>query len=260
MSFPLQAKPKQVKCKGTYTYTYSKSISLQEGEAKAVEHAIVMALADAFGTTVSSRSLMEMGNDYNRFAQLSLLEVKGRLVRHIDEPEVSAPEFRDNLVSVTVKVAFYAQPIETAPTEFTVRPLRNGTEDTFEAYHYVADDRFYLSFETPKEGYVAVFFDDGNNAQCMLPYVGDDDTPFHVEKGKRHVFFTDAYDTYRLTCGAEPEVNYLHVLFSPAPFIDGDLVREMSSRKMQEWLGRRRDFDPKMEVQSIMIRVTPKEI
>ena len=49
-AFQIQAKPDNEKCEGTYSYTFSKSISLEEGEARAVENAVIMALADKFGT------------------------------------------------------------------------------------------------------------------------------------------------------------------------------------------------------------------
>lgn len=258
-AFQIQAKPDNEKCEGTYSYTFSKSISLEEGEARAVENAVIMALADKFGTNVTSQSLMEMSNDYDRFMQLSQLAVKGKLVKHIKQPKVSEPVFKDNLISVDVTVCFYAQPIEHAPIEFKAIPLRNGTEDVYEAQNYIAGDRFYMSFTTPKNGYVAVFFDDGKNVTCMLPYVANDNSPFYAKKNKRYLFFTDDNDTYNFVCGAEPEINYLHVVYSPNKFINGDLVRDMSSKDLQKWLGNRRSYDEELEVESIMIRVTPKE-
>ena len=50
----LLAKVKQERCEGTYAYTYSGSISYDEAKTKAIENAIIMALADKFGTTVTS--------------------------------------------------------------------------------------------------------------------------------------------------------------------------------------------------------------
>ena len=48
-------KVKQERCGGTYAYTYSGSISYDEARTKAIENAIVIALADKFGTTVTSQ-------------------------------------------------------------------------------------------------------------------------------------------------------------------------------------------------------------
>lgn len=125
----LLAKVKQERCGGTYAYTYSGSISYDKARTKAIENAIVMALADKFGTTVTSQSLLELTNRGDRFDQMSRLQVKGKLVRHINAPVVSDPVYADNMFTLNVTVDFYATPIEYAPVEFVAKTLRNGTSD-----------------------------------------------------------------------------------------------------------------------------------
>ena len=247
----------KVKCGGSYPYTYSENISLSEAKAKAVENAIIMALADKFGTTVTSQSLVEMSSMGNQFNQLSKLQVKGKLLRHIHEPEISAPTYADHMFTIQVKVSFYAAPIEYAPTEFQAKILCNGTEDRFESNHFKSGDKFYVSFRSPKKGYLAVFFEDKENAICMLPYVGDDSSPFFVEKDKKYTLFTVDNNTYHMSCDAEPEINYVHVIFSPNKFINDDLERYMTDRRFREWLGTLQSYDHSLQVQSTMIKVNP---
>lgn len=253
----LSAKGKLIKCGGTYPYTYSENISHAEAKAKAVENAIIMALADKFGTTITSQSLLELTNEGDRFDQISRLQIKGKLVRHIYDPHISVPQFADNLFTVNVTVAFYAKAIEYAPTEFVVHVLRNGMDDRHNSDVFNAGDKFYMSFTSPKAGYVAVFYEDRESVACMLPYVDDDDKPFYVEKGKRYLFFDVTNNTYHFSCGDETEINYIHVLFSPKEFIDGDLIREMTCPKFQKWLGIRQSYDDELQVQSIMIKIKP---
>lgn len=255
----LFAKAKKERCGGTYSYSYSTAISYDVAKAKAIEYAIVNALSDKFGTVVSSQSMQELTTRGERFDQMSRLLVKGRFLSHIKEPEVSKPLFADNLFTVQVTVDFYAQPIDYAPTEFSARLLRNGTDDRCESSEFVAGDSFYLSLFSPKAGFVAVFFEDANAVSCMLPYYEDDDTPFAVEKGRRYVFFNKANDEYYFSCGDEPEVNYVHVLFSPNSFIHGDLVREMTCGRFRDWLLKRQSYDDEMQVVSVMVRVLPKK-
>ncbi len=71
-------------------YSYSGSISYDEARTKAIENAVVMALADKFGTTVTAQSLLELTNSGDRFDQMSRLQVKGKLMRHINPPVVSS--------------------------------------------------------------------------------------------------------------------------------------------------------------------------
>ncbi|MBQ8224805.1 MAG: hypothetical protein IJZ86_05605 [Bacteroides sp.] len=247
----------KVKCEGTYSYTYSENISHAEAKAKAVENAIIMALADEFGTTVTSQAYSEITNTSDRFAQISRLQVKGKLLRHIRAPKISAPVYGDNLFTVNVTVSFYAQAIEYAPVEFEAKILCNGTEEQFEADSFKSEDKFYMLFRSPKEGYVAIFFEDRETAVCMLPYVSEDEEPFRVEKGQRYTLFTVANNTYHMSCGTEPEINYVHVIFSPNKFIDGDLERVMSCSQFRKWLGNRQNFDDKMQVQSSIIKISP---
>lgn len=252
------AKEKKVKCEGTYTYTYSENLSLKEARMRAVDYAVTMALADQFGTTVTSQSFLDMTGNWERFEQRSRTLVKGKLVKHIHEPVISDPLFENNLFTLEVKVAFYALPLEYPPTEFAVHVLRNGTEDRFESDRFKSDDKFYLSFTSPKAGYLAVFFEDRQNVLCMLPYIGEEQAPFRVEQGKRYLLFNEENNTYHMTCGEEPETNLVHVLFSPKPFIDGDLEREMTCRRFSEWLDGWRSYDNHMQVESILIRVEPQ--
>lgn len=252
-------KSKEERCRGTYSYVYSENLSHAEAKAKAVENAIIMALADKFGTTITSQSLLELSHSGDRFAQMSRLQVKGKLVRHNREPQISTPEYADNLFTVNVTVDFVARAINYAPTQFVVKALRNGKEDRFESNTFVSDDKFYMSFYTPKAGYLAVFFEDKDGVTCMLPYFGDDNEPFSVTKDLRTLLFDVAGNTYHMTCGEEPEINYVHVVFSPNRFIDGDLLRQMSCQRFREWLGNRQSYDEMMQVETLMIRVNPSQ-
>lgn len=255
----LPAKSKKERCGGTYSYTYSSAISYDMAKAKAIEYAVISALSDRFGTIVNSQSMLEMTNNGERFEQMSRLLVKGRFLNHISQPEVSTPVFADNMFTVKVTVDFYAAPIDYAPTEFTAKLLRNGTDDKFESNEFVAGDYFYLSFQSPKAGYVAVFFEDKNTVSCILPYYEEDDTPFYAEKGKRYVFFNKANDEYYFSCGEEPEINYVHIIFSPNKFINKDIIREMTNSKFRDWIGKRQSFDEEMQVSTVMVRVLPKK-
>ena len=51
----------------------------------------------------------------------------------------------------------------------------------------------------------------------------------------------------------------MHVIFSPKAFINGDIVREMTSGKFREWLMKRQSYDEEMQVVSMMVKVSPKK-
>ncbi len=60
-----------------------------------------------------------------------------------------------------------------------------------------------------------------------------------------------------MTCGEEQEINYVHVVFSPNPFINADLMRTMTRRKFNRWLEKHLNYDSELQVQTLMIRVLP---
>lgn len=254
---PLHSKVKPEKCGGTYPYHYSKNISHAEAEARAVENAVIMALAEKFGTTVTSQSMMELSTQGSGYSQATRLLVKGKLLKHIHEPKISAPLYADNMFRIDVTVAFEAVPIEYAPTEFEAKVLRNGQEDKFESNTFADGDKFYLSFMSPKAGYAAVFYEDAAQVSCMLPYI-DEEEARQVEKGEKYVFFNTPNNTYHLVCGEESEINYVHVLFSDSKFINGDLLRNMKPAKFRDWMGVRQSYDNGLQIQSFMIKVNPK--
>ena len=257
----LHAKNKQVKCEGTYTYTYSTGFSLDEAKAQALEYAISRAIADELGTTVKTESYLEIYNSKESFDQMSRLIVKGKWVKDIHEPVFSSPIFENNMFAINVTVSFYAQPLEVAPVAFTSHILRNGTDDKFESdtFYGSEDEKIYVSFQSPKAGYLAIYFEDAENVFCALPYIGNEDAPFYAKKNERYVFFNVDNNTYHMTCGDEPEVNFVHIIFSPHKFIDGDLIREMPRKKFREWLGIAQSYDEKMQVKSEMIKIRPKK-
>lgn len=253
---PLHCKVKPEKCGGTYPYHYSENVSHAEAKARAVENAVVMALAERYGTTVTSQSLLELNLRESGYTQATRLLVKGKLLRHIHEPVISAPIFADNMFRIDVTVEFYATAMEYAPTEFEAKVLRNGQEDRFESNTFAAGDKFYLSFMSPKSGYAAVFYEDAAQVVCMLPYI-EEESAHPVAKGEKYVFFNTPNNTYHLTCGEEPEINYVHVLFSDWKFIDGDLLRDMKPAKFRDWMGVRQSYDNGLQVQSFMVKVNP---
>lgn len=257
----LLAKNKQEKCEGTYTYIFSTGMSVDEAKVKALDMAISRAIADKFGTTINSESYLEISNSKESFNHISRLIVKGKWVKDIHAPKFSNPVFANNIGSIDVTVSFYAQPLEVAPVSFTSHVLRNGTEDRFESYtfHGSEDEKIYVSFQSPKAGYLAIFLEDTENVFCALPYIGNEEAPFYVKKDKRYVFFNVDNNRYHITPTDKPEINFVHVIFSSHKFIDGDLIREMSREKFRKWLGNAQSYDEKMQVKSEMIKIIPKK-
>lgn len=260
---PAQAedKGKIVKCEGTFSYMFGETVSLAKSKKLAEQYAINDAMANHpdIGTIVSSVNVMETTNERQSFHQYASTWVKGKLVKHLKEPKVSSPVFDGPSYTLTVTVSFEARILVTPAVEFSAKTLRNGTDDKYESTFFRHDDRLYMSFKTPRKGYLAIFYDDADTVRCAMPELGNDSAPVLIEKDKRYVFFDSDEEDYTMECNEEPEMLILHVLFCPESFIHSDLIRDATQNEFNKWLNRVRSFYPDMQYMPILLEITPKE-
>lgn len=272
LSMGMSAKNGLVKCGGTYLYHFQKSVSMDQAEHEAVQYAIIEAMAETFGVSVSEQTIAEIHNSDNNFDQISETLVRGRWVKDIHEPKLIFLGYEDNVGTIRATVSFYAREIK-KDKSVTLRILRNGTTDNCEDDTFFGCDEdncrgrrgdggddLFMSVVSKKDGYIAVFFEDPHGVTCILPYTQSDNAPYHVRKGERYVFFEkgDGTDTFHFMCGPAQEVNKVYLVFSPNKFIDGDLMREMERKPFINWLGKMQSYDEQMEIVGpVMITVKP---
>ncbi len=189
-------------------------------------------MADEFGTLLSQMNTSVIQNNNERsnvdFKSLSASEVKGEWIEDTEAPQIQIL-YEQGFMLVKAKVCGKAREITRAAIGFSSKILRNGKDDKFESEVFNENDDFYLSFQSPVEGYLSVYLiDDEQNAFCLLPYAKDSDGQLKVEHGKRYLFF-DAnvvpemekgiVDEFTMTCSKSIEYNQLYVIFSPNAFI-----------------------------------------
>ena len=155
--------------------------------------------------------------------------------------------------------------------------LKNIPEQKFVSYDFDDGDQMFLSFQTPKDGYVAVYLIDAENkANCLLPYASDSDGKEPVKHGQKYVFFTPKNNiiddlivdtgvmdnTVKLYCDEMVEINQVKIIFSPNPFtkpvdqLDPTTgVCSLSLEKFEKWLGECRRLDPEMNVDTRNVTV-----
>lgn len=235
------AKDGLVRCKGEYTFSFPRSISIAEAETRAKKMAMERAIAEKVGTNISVREYQELSKDYDRFMQYSQSLSKGKWVRDNKEAQCTYTD-EDNLLWFTVKVDFMASIIDAVPVLFVYRLLRNYDDDrndaggVFYGSRYESQaDRFLMSFKSPKEGYIAVLFEEPGKVTRLLPNRGENDAQ-HVQQGVRHTFFNTPGNRFYMTISDGDEINLVHILFSSRNFISGDVPEEMSVEEYRRWL------------------------
>lgn len=261
---------------GEYTYYAPENVTLEQAKMMALERAKIQALADAFGTIVSQYNATQVENRNGQssidFSSIGGSEVKGEWIETLDEPAYKITYEGDMLV-VTVKVKGHAREIVSAAIDFHARILRNGIEDKFESDLFKSGDDLYLSFQSPVNGYLAVYLVDADNqAFCLLPYRNQTNGIYPVEANRRYLFFNEqeaspaertCVDEYVMTCERSSEHNRIYIVFSPNQFTkatdgiaDEGFPRQLSWEDFNKWLVKCRKFDKEMNVriQSITIK------
>ena len=268
---------------GEYTYYTPQDVSLESARATAIEQARIQALANEYGTlieqTTYTRQQNENGNSYINMLALGESTVKGEWLKDSKDP-VTEVSYEEDFLMVTAHVWGLAREIVSVPIDISVKVLKNGTLSRFEDDQFRNGDDIYLSFQSPSQGYLAVYLmDDKGDAYCFLPYAGDADGMFEVKANKPYVLFSsnhaengEACDEYVLTCEKNLERDMLYVIFSPNPFVKAndvsapmkvkvgkeelELPRYLSYKDFQRWLLKNRRLDKKMQVVVKPIEIT----
>ena len=271
------AKTKTIKAE--YTYYAPENVTLEQAKQTALQRARLQGLADEFGTNMNQigTTIRENVNGESSASvfQLTNSTVKGEWIRDVDEPKYDIKYVGSSLI-VSVKVKFEAREMKSVTVDYEAKVLRNGTDDKFEADEFKNGDDLFLSFKTPKAGYLAVYLVEGDVAYCLLPYRNQTDGICQVKANRRYVFFSttedkDAnVDEYVMTTDKQIESDVVYIIFSPNEFskaadtqsdrqvkLEGTagLPRELSFEKFQNWLSRLMGQDEKMGIKSIPILI-----
>lgn len=263
LSIPTTFFAQQVKkVEGAYTYYASEEVSLDRAKRIALERAQLEAVAEAFGTDISQHNSTRISNMNGQsdidFLSISSSDIKGEWIETIGEPLYNIT-YEQNMLVVKCSVRGKAREIATANIDLRVKVLRNGTEDKFESNEFHSGDDLYLLFQSPIDGYLAVYLiDNESNAYCLLPYRNQTDGIYNIKANTSYVFFSEAMapvaerhvvDEYVLTCEQSQETNQLFLVFSPCLFVkanDDDkgeaLPRVLSWEKLQKWYSKQREI------------------
>jgi len=265
--------------KGEATYHAPENVTPEAAKRKALDMAKIQALAKEFGTIVSeeseTRSKVHNGQSESDFFSIGSSEVKGEWIETTGEPEYDI-RYEDGHLIVTCKVKGKAREIVSAAIDFKAKILRNGTDDKFESSIFKLRDDLYLSFQSPVNGYLAVYLEDeGNQVSCLLPYLGQKEGVYPIEANRRYVFFDTKSapanekaivdELWFDTLEKPTEYYQVYIIFSPNQFtkasdteVKETLPRQLSREDFMKWLAKCRKYDVEMNVKKVGITVESK--
>lgn len=266
------------KVSASYTYYAPETMSIEEAKRVALDRAKIQAIADEFGTIVlqstSTVIINKNGVSDTQFFALGGNDVKGEWIETIGNPEYQL-QLENHFLIVTCSVKGKAREITSAKVEFTAKTLRNGMELRFEDVNFRDGDDLYLYFQSPTNGYLAVYLLDEltQTVYCILPYKTQTLSAYPVMANKEYVMFSrnnadkserPMVDEYTLSCDNDKEFNTLFILFSPSQigkrngFDDSieDKPDNIPFKNFKSWLSKTLAKDNNIQFQELNITIS----
>ena len=265
---------KIVSVNGEYTFYAPSTMSLQAAKDEAVLQTKLHVLAEQFGTMVSATTTVIVQNSEGKDARsrsdvstLATNEVKGEWIEDTKAPQqtILYDEKMPNTTIIHTKVWGKAREIIGAKADLDIRLLKEthkeATADVFKN-----EQGFYLYFQSPVTGYVAVYLldTDEDMAYCLLPAADSKAGSVKVESNKEYIFF-DGDPEYMFTTERSVIYNHLSVVFSPNEFYKANdtqgkddnytLPRELPLKQFQQWLVRCKSHDPQLQEQRLPVKI-----
>ncbi len=258
-----------------YLYQIPENMAPDQAREIAITRARQQAIADEFGTTVTQSTSVRVtnnnGNSDSDFLSFGGSELKGEWLEDTEDPIF---EYITNGSSLAIKVKIKGKIRELQGSKVPVvaKILRNNTEDIAESDSFVSDDDLFISFQSPVNGFLAVYLlDNDDNAFCLLPYQKQTGGAFETKGNKKYILFhpdfadgvaSDVVDRFVVYTDLEREYNRIMIIFSPNKFyksVDAktasDLPRSLSKAEFQKWLSsvRKKDVELSLTEQNILI-------
>lgn len=259
---------KTVKVEGEYIYRSGGDISIDNAKRIALERAQIETIANTFGTKINQYNSTKAINSGDKsdveFLSLASSDVQGEWIETIGEPKYEISYEQDMLI-VKCTVKGVVRELPASVVDLVAKVLRNGIEDRYESSEFKDGDDMYISFQSPVNGYLAIYLvDNEKNAFCLLPYRNQVEGIYDINANQRYVFFSekssqqeekDVIDEYVLTCNGSEETNQIFLLFSTSKFskandlsVKEDLPRELSEKDFLSWLTKQRNQNKDIQV------------
>lgn len=272
-----------------YIYYAPSSMSLEQAKREALQQTRLHIMEAKFGTNINSTTNIHLENDQTGenttsradVQTLSVHEVRGEWLEDTREPEqtIMYDNSMPNTTIIRTRIWGRAREVVTAKVDIDVHLLKDTIKGS-DAEVFKNGQSFYLSFQSPVSGYVAVYLidQDEDNAFCLLPAARDGRGAVPVKSNQRYVFFSEDYakahygtedqalgTEYMLTTERSVLFNQIYVIFSPSEFFKANdrqekddqykLPRETTIQQFRKWLVASKTRDTQMVEQIFTVKI-----
>ena len=264
------------------------NLSREETRDIARQQARQNAIETIFGSYVSKDAYVDVADGRTDVSIASSSELKGEWLKTNDESfKEETRKIKDsygarNEIWIVCEVKGKVREIETPMIRYTFA-TKNCVLEACESTDFENGESFYLTFETPVEGYLSIYLVDGEQAFRILPYQDMPSMYLHnipVQADVEYTFFSpdrsfDYFENFSyfltdeiyLETEKENEFFKVYVLFSPKPFakpildssieVAGEygIPKTLSKRNFEVWVQDNRIYDTDFYFQTQNIRI-----
>ncbi len=267
------AAQKEATVYGSYTYTIgdNDNITIKAAKHKCIELAKAAAIKAEFGEIVTT-DVIDSHVETNGEAESSMFwentvaMAKGEWLADT-KPTAMDIKYENGKLLITAEVWGKVREIIQSQTQLKWEVYKDGKEKKEETSDFKSGERFYVNFQAPADGYLAIYLiADENETSCLLPYRKAAVGRVTIKEGKEYEFFDKNIDPRAVHYTLNPkhglEYYQLVVIYSPNPFTkcidkvgDARHPNSLSTREFQKWLLKCQRTDRDMVVQKKWIKV-----
>ena len=270
-----EKKPREARVKATETIPVEKDMTMEQAEQLCVDMAKVAAIEAEFGRVIfqgNSTYIENVNTGKKVESDMRLVSIGNSFVNaemiRMDEPKCEFLQDEKGQFWVKCSVKGVAREILQPPIEFIAVPL-DCPEPRCKEFDFYSDQRFFMHFKTPIDGFLSVYLADGDYAYCLLPCNGLDGSNLAVNADEDYILFTD--QEFLLYTEKEFESDRLFLIFSESDYkkdiiekgesfmVDGEefiMPDNMKVENFHQWLSKLRS--KRTDIQVKMVDVTIK--
>lgn len=247
------------KLKGEIIEPLENSHNVGEFKEALLRKAQLSALADVFGTNLSSASDLILSNSSTELNYLNTNTIKGEWIKttNIHYTWFIEEENEKQKVYLKCEVEGKGRAIEAPNLDFKAMTLScSNTECQTTMYNEL--QHFYAYFQSPKNGFISIYMRENDKVYRLFPYStmrGDKTQPYQVKADQEYIFFdptkAENFDNISgrevdelvlSTMGPKRIFNRLYVIYSPTIYDKPILkteeggIKTLSPEAFQEWL------------------------
>ncbi len=166
--------------------------TVEAARSKAIKNAV----SNALGTRVSQITNITIEDGQTDFTVFGSTTIKGKWIA-TDEETIETTSYFDTqkqrpMIYVSCRIK---GKVKEAPAEVMLLARTMRCPDlSCESVSFSDGDNIYLYFKSPVDGYLSVFFSEGNKIYRILPYPrNSSDNYVEVIADKEYIFFSDNY-------------------------------------------------------------------